>query len=180
MSRLKEKYDKEVRPQMMGELGYSNVMMVPMLKKVVLNIGLGEAIANAKAIDAASADMVAICGQHPVVTKSKKSIAVFKLRKGNSVGMMVTLRGPKMYDFMDKFMNIVLPRIRDFQGVGRGSFDGRGNYSIGLRDQISFPEIEYDKVDKMRGLEITVVTNAKSDDEARRLLEILGMPFERA
>jgi large subunit ribosomal protein L5 len=154
-------------------------MQVPRLKRIVINIGLGEAIQNAKALEAAEKDLVAISGQHPVITRAKKSIAAFKLRAGMPIGMMVTLRGRRMYEFLDRLINAVLPRIRDFRGMSRNSFDGRGNYSLGLKDQLVFPEIEYDKVDKARGLEITIVTTASSNEEGRRLLELLGFPFMR-
>lgn len=164
----------------MKEFGYGNVMQAPYLKKVVLNIGLGEAIQNPRALESAERDLAAISGQHPVTTRAKSSIASFKIREGMPVGMMVTLRGRRMYDFLDKLFNAVLPRIRDFQGTSRNSFDGRGNYSLGLKEQIIFPEIEYDKVDKIRGLEVSIVTTAESDEEGRRLLELLGMPFGAA
>jgi large subunit ribosomal protein L5 len=177
---LKERYRQEVVPRLMSELHYTNVMQVPRLEKIVLNIGLGEAIQNPKALEAAERDLTAISGQHPVITRAKKSIASFKLRAGMPVGMMVTLRGKRMYDFMEKLVNAVLPRIRDFQGVSRNSFDGRGNYNLGLKEQIVFPEVDYDKVDKIRGLEITIVTTARKDEEARRLLELMGMPFARS
>lgn len=177
--RLKEKYSKEAVPQLVKEFGYENTMQAPRLKKVVLNIGLGEALTNPKAVEAAEHDLTAIAGQHPVVTKSKKSIANFKLRAGMPVGITVTLRGERMYFFVDKLFNAVLPRIRDFQGISRSSFDGRGSYSMGLKEQIIFPEIEYDQVDKIRGLEITITTSARTDEEGRRLLELLGMPFRK-
>lgn len=180
MPRLREKYTQEVVPAMREEFGYDNVMQVPRLVKVVVNIGMGEAIQNAKALDAAVADVTAITGQRPVITRAKKSVAAFKVRTGMPIGVMVTLRGTRMYDFLDKLMNIVLPRIRDFQGVSPKSFDGRGNFSLGLQEQIVFPEIEYDKVDKIRGMEITVVTTARTDEEARRLLQLLGMPFRKS
>lgn len=179
MSRLKEKYYKEVVPQLMDEFAYKNVMEVPKLEKIVINIGLGEAISNSKALEAAAADLKAISGQQPVITRAKKSIAAFKVRAGMPIGMVVTLRGRRMFDFFDKLVNAVLPRIRDFQGVPQNSFDGRGNYSLGIREQINFPEIDYDKVDKIRGLEVTIVTSAKTNDEARQLLQFLGMPFRR-
>lgn len=179
MSRLKEKYHKEVVPQLISEFHYKNVMQVPKVEKIVINIGLGEALQNPKALETATADITAISGQHPVITRAKKSIASFKLRAGAAIGTMVTLRGRRMYDFLDKLMNAALPRIRDFQGTPRNSFDGRGNYTLGIKEQIIFPEIEYDKIDKIRGLEVTVVTTAQTDDEARRLLELLGMPFRR-
>lgn len=177
--RMKEKYKQEVVPALMRDLGYTNVMQAPRLQKIVINIGLGEAIQDPKALESAERDLAAISGQHPVITRARKSIASFKLRAGMPIGMMVTLRGKRMYDFLDKLVNVVLPRLRDFQGVSRNSFDGRGNYSLGLKEQIVFPEIEYDKVDKVRGMEITLVTIAQRDEEGRRLLELLGMPFER-
>lgn len=180
MSRLKERYHKEIVPLLVKEFGYRNVMQAPRLEKVVLNIGLGEAVQNPKALESAEKDLAAISGQHPVITRAKSSIASFKIRKGMPVGMMVTLRGKRMCDFLDKLFNAVLPRIRDFQGTSRNSFDGRGNYSLGLKEQIIFPEIEYDKVDKIRGFEVSIVTTAKSDEEGRRLLELLGMPFRAA
>lgn len=179
MSRLKEKYTKEVVPELKKSFGYENIMQVPRLTKIVLNIGLGEAISNAKVLEGAEKDMVAIAGQHPVVTRSRRSIAAFKLRPGMPIGIMVTLRGVRMYDFYDKLVSIVLPRIRDFQGVSRDSFDGQGNYTLGMKEQIVFPEIEYDKVDKLRGMEIIIVTSARSDEEGRQLLSLLGMPFVR-
>jgi large subunit ribosomal protein L5 len=178
-SRLEEKYLTEVAPQLKARLGYVNVMQLPELKKIVLSIGLGEAIQEAKALEAAEKDLATISGQHPVTTRAKKSISAFKLRAGVPVGMMVTLRGRRMYDFFDKLVNVVLPRFRDFRGVSRDSFDGRGGYSLGIKEQIVFPEIDYDKVDKIRGLEVTIVTTAKNDDEARTLLELMGMPFRR-
>lgn len=178
MSRLKERYEKEIVPKLINEFGY-NVMRVPRLEKIVLNIGVGEAVKNPKAIESAQRDLMAISGQYPVITKAKRSISAFKLRKGMPIGVMVTLRGKRMYDFFDKLVNAVLPRIRDFQGVPTHSFDGRGNYSLGIKEQLVFPEIDYDKIDKVRGLEITIVTTAKKDEEARRLLELLGMPFQR-
>lgn len=175
--RLKEKFQNEVVPALMQEFKYSSVMQVPRLQKVVLNIGLGEAIQNAKALDAAVGDLTAIVGQKPVITRAKKSVAAFKLREGMAIGAMVTLRGPRMYDFLDRLMNLALPRLRDFRGVSRRSFDGRGNYSLGLREQIIFPEIDYDKVDKLRGLEVAVVTSAPDDAQGYALLKRLGMPF---
>jgi large subunit ribosomal protein L5 len=178
-SRLKEKYSTEVVPQLKARLGYGNVMQLPALKKIVLSIGLGEAVQEAKALETAQKDLVTISGQHPVTTRAKKSISAFKLRAGVPIGMMVTLRGRRMYDFFDKLVNVVLPRFRDFRGVSRDSFDGRGSYSLGIKEQIVFPEIDYDKVDKIRGLEVTIVTTAKNDDEARTLLELMGMPFRR-
>ena len=179
-TRLKEKYLTEVTPQLKDRLGYESVMQLPRLEKIVLSIGLGEAIQNPKALEAAENDLVAITGQHPVITRAKRSVATFKLRTGMPIGIMVTLRGSRMYDFFDKLVNVVLPRFRDFHGVSRDSFDGRGNYNLGIKEQIVFPEIEYDKVDKIRGLEITIVTTAKNDDEARSLLGFLGMPFRRS
>jgi len=179
MSQLKEKYQKEVVPALREKFGYKNVMQVPHVEKVVLNIGLGEAITNAKALEAAEKDLTAIAGQHPVVTRSKRSIAAFRLRTGMPIGMKVTLRGKRMYDFLDKLVNAVVFRIREFQGVPRNSFDGRGSYTLAFREQTVFPEIEYDKIDKVRGLEVSIVTTAKTDEEGRSLLELLGMPFSR-
>ena len=179
MSRLKERYKKEVIPKLL-ELGeYKNIMEVPRMDKVVLNIGVGEAIQNAKALEAAESDLTAISGQHPVTTRAKKSIAAFKLRTGMPIGLKVTLRGERMYHFFDKLVNVVLPRMREFQGVSPNSFDGRGNYTLGLREQIIFPEINYDKIDKLRGLEMSILTSAKTDEEGRRLLALLGMPFTK-
>ena len=177
MSRLKERYKKELILSLMERYGYKNVMQVPRLERVVLNIGLGEAIQNAKALEAAEGDLAAISGQHPVTTRARKSIASFRLRSGMPIGLKVTLRGVRMYDFFDKLVNAVLPRIREFQGVSPSSFDGRGNYTLGLREQIVFPEVDYDKVDKVRGLEVSIITTAKTDDEGKHLLESLGMPF---
>lgn len=179
MSRLKERYRKEVIPNLMELYGYKNIMQVPRLDKIVLNIGLGEAIQNAKALEAAEKDLTAISGQHPVVTRAKKSIASFRLRSGMPIGLKVTLRGERMYDFFDKLVNAVLSRVREFQGVPRNSFDGRGNYTLGLKEQIVFPEVDYDMIDRVRGLEVSIVTTAKTDDEGRHLLEALGMPFSR-
>ncbi|HNS07663.1 MAG TPA: 50S ribosomal protein L5 [Anaerolineaceae bacterium] len=176
---MKERYIKEVSPALMKSLGLSNVMQIPRIKKVVINIGMGEAMENPKALDAAVQDLSAITGQKPVITKARKSIANFKLREGRAIGTAVTLRGEKMWAFLDRLMNIVLPRVRDFRGVSAESFDGRGNYTLGLREQIIFPEIEYDKVDKVRGMEITIVTTAPSDDQAAALLQLLGMPFRK-
>jgi large subunit ribosomal protein L5 len=177
MPNLKEKYRQEIVPTLMRDFQYHNVMEVPRLVKVVVNIGLGEALQNAKALDAASADLALIVGQKPVIQKARKSIATFKLRAGNPVGVKVTLRGGRMYDFLDRLLNIALPRQRDFRGISPDAFDGRGNYTLGLRDQLSFPEIDYDKVDKLRGLEITIVTTARTDEEGRQLLKLMGMPF---
>ena len=179
MNLMKERYIKEVSPALMKSLGLSNVMQIPRIKKVVINIGMGEAMENPKALDAAVQDLSAITGQKPVITKARKSIANFKLREGRAIGTAVTLRGEKMWAFLDRLMNIVLPRVRDFCGVSAESFDGRGNYTLGLREQIIFPEIEYDKVDKVRGMEITIVTTAPSDDQAAALLQLLGMPFRK-
>ncbi len=177
LPRLQERYQQDVVPALTKEFSYDNVMQVPKFKKIVLNIGLGEALQNAKSIDAAVADLTAIAGQKPVVTRAKKSIANFKLREGQPIGAMVTLRGARMYEFLDRLINVALPRIRDFRGISRRSFDGRGNYSIGLREQIMFPEIEYDKVDKLRGLEISIVTSARTDAEGYALLKQFNMPF---
>jgi len=179
MSQLKERYTKEIVPQLMSKFEYKNVMQVPKLRKIVLNIGLGEAIQNPKALEAAEGDLAAISGQHPVITRAKRSIASFKLRAGMPIGVMVTLQGRRMYDFFDKLVNVVLPRIRDFQGVSRDSFDGEGNYTLGIKEQIVFPEIDYDKVDNLRGLEVTIVTTTASNEESRNLLEFLGMPFRK-
>ena len=162
---------------MMELYGYKNIMQVPHLEKVALNIGLGEAIQDAKALEAAERDLAAISGQHSVTTRAKKSIASFRLRSGMPIGLKVTLRGRRMYDFFDKLVNVVLPRVREFQGVSRNSFDGRGNYTLGIKEQIVFPEIDYDKVDKIRGLEVSIITTANTDEEGRHLLELLGMPF---
>ena len=179
MSRLKERYRKEVIPRLMELGGYKNIMQVPRLEKIVFNIGLGEAIQNVKALEGAERDLVAISGQHPVITRAKKSIAAFRLRTGMPIGLKVTLRGERMYDFLDKLINAVLPRMHEFQGVSPESFDGRGNYTLGLKEQVIFPEIEYDKVDKVRGLEISIITTAEKDEEGRHLLELLGMPFAK-
>ena len=179
MSRLKEKYKKEIISSLMELYDYKNVMQVPRIDKIVLNISLGEAIQNAKALEAAERDLTDISGQHPVTTRAKKSIASFKLRAGMPIGLMLTMRGERMYDFFDKLVNAVLPRIREFQGVPENSFDGKGNYTLGLREQIVFPEVDYDKIDKVRGLEISIVTTARTDEEGRHLLESLGMPFAK-
>ncbi|MGI6609636.1 MAG: 50S ribosomal protein L5 [Limnochordia bacterium] len=180
MARLKEKLEKEAKPALMQRFGYSNVMQVPTLEKIVVNMGVGDAVAEPKALDGAVADMTAITGQKPVTTKAKKSVAAFKIRTGMTIGAKVTLRGARMYDFLDKLINIGLPRIRDFRGVSPKSFDGRGNYSLGLREQLVFPEINYDKVDKVRGMDIVIVTTAQTDEEAFELLRALGMPFRSA
>ena len=179
MARLKAKYREEVVPELMKEFGYANVMQAPRLDKIVVNVGLGEAISNAKALESAVADISAITGQRPVVTRAKKSIAAFKLRAGMPVGATVTLRGERMYEFFDRMVAITLPRIRDFRGVSPNSFDGRGNYTMGFQEQIAFPEIDYDKIDRSRGLEVSLVTTAKTDEEGQRLLALLGMPFAR-
>jgi len=175
--RLKERYRKEITPILTERYGYKNIMQVPRLEKLVLNIGLGEAVQNARALEAAERDLAAISGQHPVTTRAKKSIAAFRLRTGMPVGLKVTLRGERMYDFFDKLVNTILGRIREFQGVSRNSFDGRGNYTLAFREQTVFPEIEYDKIDRPRGLEVSIITTAKTDEEGRELLELLGMPF---
>ena len=179
MNKMKERYQKEIVPALLQTQGYTNVMQVPSVKKVVVNIGLGEAMDNPKALEAAVGDLVQITGQKPVITKARKSIANFKLREGRAIGAKVTLRGEHMWSFLDRLMNIVLPRVRDFRGVSPDAFDGRGNYTLGLREQLIFPEIEFDKIDKIRGMEITIVTNAPSDDQATALLQMLGMPFRK-
>jgi large subunit ribosomal protein L5 len=179
MAGLKEKYRKEIIPKLMEIQGYKNIMEVPHLEKVVVGIGLGEAVSNAKALEGAEKDLPIITGQKPIITRSKKSIANFKLREGMPIGLKVTLRQKKMFDFLDRLINVVLPRGREFQGVPRNAFDGRGNYTLGLKEQTIFPEIEYDKIDKVRGLEITIVTTARTDEEGRLLLELLGMPFSK-
>ncbi len=176
---LKERYQQEVMPALMKELKLSNVMQAPRIKKVVVNIGLGEALDNAKALDAAVGDLNQITGQKPIVTKARMSIANFKLREGRAIGAKVTLRGERMWSFLDRLMNIALPRVRDFRGVSPDAFDGRGNYTLGFREQLVFPEIEYDKIDKLRGLEVTIVTTATNDDHGRVLLQKLGMPFRK-
>jgi large subunit ribosomal protein L5 len=175
--RLLERFRKEITPALTKEFNYSNAMQVPHVEKVIVNIGVGEALTNAKALDSAVRDVTIITGQKPLVRKAKKSIATFKLREGQSIGVKVTLRGERMYSFLDRLMNAALPRVRDFRGVPRDAFDGRGNYTLGLREQLIFPEIEYDSIDKLRGMEITIVTSAKNDEEARRLLQLMGMPF---
>ena len=176
-SRLHERYRAEVVPALQKQFEYGNPNQVPRLSKIVVNIGLGETLTNAKALDAALGDLTAITGQKPIVTKARKSIAGFKLREGNAIGAKVTMRGDRMWDFMDRLTMLALPRIRDFRGTPSRSFDGRGNYSLGLREQLAFPEIDYDKVDRLRGLEISIVTTAKTDEESKKLLELLGMPF---
>lgn len=180
MPNLRDTYKNDIVPAMMERFSYRNIMEVPRLEKIVVNIGLGEALQNAKALDAATSDLTAITGQKPVTTRARKSIANFKLRAGNPIGAKVTLRGERMYSFLDRLVNIALPRQRDFSGVPRAAFDGRGNYTLGLREQLLFVEIEYDSIDKVRGLEMTIVTTAKTDEEARALLEFFGMPFAKA
>ncbi len=177
--RLKEKYDAEVVPGMREQYHYANIMQVPKLTKVVVNIGMGEALTDGNALDKAADEVTAITGQKPIINRAKKSIANFRLREGNAIGVSATLRGPRMYEFLDRLVAAALPRIRDFQGLNPNAFDGRGNYSLSIREQLIFPEIDYDKVDKVRGMQVTVVTTAKTDDEGRRLLELLGMPFRK-
>src|SRR5450759_1709574 len=179
MPRLQERYRQEIVAALMKEFNYSSVMSAPRIQKVTLNIGMGEALQNAKALDAATGDMTIIAGQKPVITKARKSSANFKLREGNTIGVMVTLRGERMWSFLDRLMNIALPRQRDFHGVSPDAFDGRGNYSLGLREQLVWPEIQYDKIDKVRGMAVTISTTAKTDEEGRRLLQLLGMPFRQ-
>ncbi|MGB9840443.1 50S ribosomal protein L5 [Thermovenabulum sp.] len=179
MPRLKEKYENEVVPALMKKFNYKSVMQVPRLEKVVINMGISDAKENPKAIESACNDIAVITGQKPVVTKAKKSIASFKIRKGMPIGAKVTLRGVRMYDFLDKLFNVALPRVRDFKGVSPDAFDGRGNYTLGIKEQLIFPEIDYDKIDKIRGMDITIVTTAKTDEEAKELLQNLGMPFAR-
>jgi len=178
MPRLKDYYREQVVPTLQSELGYENVMQVPRLEKIVVNIGLGEALQNAKALDAAVQDVTTITGQKPIVTRARKSIAGFKLREGNPIGVKVTLRGNRMWDFFDRLCNIALPRQRDFRGISPDAFDGRGNYSLGLREQLVFPEIDYDSIDKIRGMEVTIVTSARTDEDGYHLLRLLGMPFK--
>ncbi|OQA46291.1 MAG: 50S ribosomal protein L5 [Chloroflexi bacterium ADurb.Bin325] len=177
--RMLERYRAEVAPAMEKEFGYRNIMQVPRITKVVLNIGMGEALQNAKALDAAANDLQTIAGQKPVFTKAKKSVAAFKLREGNTIGVTVTLRRERMWSFLDRLVTIALPRLRDFRGISPDSFDGHGNYSLGLREQLLFPEIQYDKIDKVRGMAITIVTTAQTDEEGRRLLQLMGMPFSK-
>jgi large subunit ribosomal protein L5 len=179
-ARLKDKYTKEAIPALTKEFGYKNVMAVPKIQKVVVNMGLGEATSNAKLVDVGADEIARITGQKPVTRRSKKSIAAFKLRKGQPIGTMVTLRGERMWEFLDRLMTIALPRVRDFKGVSPKGFDGRGNYTLGLKDQLLFPEIDYMKVDKARGMNVSVVTTAKTDEEARKLLQFIGMPFRQA
>ena len=177
MDRLQEKYLKEVVPAMTEKFGYKNVMELPKIEKIIINMGVGEAVGNPKALDSAVNDLTIIAGQKPLLTRAKKSLAAWKLREGMPIGAKVTLRGTRMYQFLDKFMNVALPRVRDFRGVSDKAFDGRGNYAVGLKEQLIFPEIEYDKIDKLRGMNIVGVTTAKSDEEARELLKLMGMPF---
>ena len=179
MPRLRRQYDEVVVPGMTEQFGYKNRMMVPKVSKVVINIGMGEAVGNAKSLDNAVSDLTLITGQKPVLTRAKRSIAQFKVRQGMAIGVVVTLRGPRMYEFMDRLMNVALPRVRDFRGVPVNAFDGRGNYTLGLKEQLIFPEIDYDKIDRVRGMEISFVTTAKTDAEGRRLLELLGMPYTK-
>ena len=178
MDRLQEKYINEVVPALTEKFGYKNVMELPKIAKIIINMGVGEAVGNPKARDAAVNDLTIIAGQKPILTRAKKSLAAWKLRQGMPIGAKVTLRGVRMYQFLDKFMNVALPRVRDFRGISANSFDGRGNYAIGLKEQLIFPEIEYDKIDKLRGMNIVVVTTAKTDEEARELLKLMGMPFK--
>ncbi|MDA8096378.1 MAG: 50S ribosomal protein L5 [Clostridia bacterium] len=178
MPGMKEKYTEEVVPALMKKFDYKSVMQVPKLEKIVVNVGMGEAIQNTKAIDAAVSDIRTITGQQPVVTRAKKSVAAFKVREGMQIGIKVTLRGARMYDFFDRLVGVALPRVRDFRGVSAKSFDGRGNYTMGIREQLIFPEINYDKIDKVRGMDITFVTTAKTDEEARELLKLMGVPFQ--
>ncbi len=179
MNQLRERYQNEVAPALLKALDLGNVMQIPKIKKVVINIGAGEALDNPKALDAAVEDITKITGQKPIITKARKSIANFKLREGRAIGVKVTLRGERMWDFLDRLINIALPRVRDFRGVSSDAFDGRGNYTLGLREQLVFPEIDYDKIDKLRGMEISIVTSARSDEEGRQLLKLLGMPFKK-
>jgi len=176
---LKERYQTEIVPALMETLRLDNVMQVPRVQKVVVNIGVGEALENAKALDAAVGDMTIITGQKPVITQARKSIANFKLREGRQIGVKVTLRGERMWSFLDRLMNVALPRVRDFRGISPNAFDGRGNYTLGLREQLVFPEIDYDKIDKIRGLEVSIVTSAETDEQGRELLRMLGMPFRK-
>ncbi len=179
MSRLREKYQSEVVKALTEKFSYKNVMQVPKLEKVVINMAVGDSVGNSKALESAIADLTLIAGQKPIVTRAKKSLAAWKLRQGMPIGCKVTLRSDRMYEFLDKFMNIALPRVRDFRGVSRDSFDGRGNFAIGIKEQLIFPEIEYDKIDKIRGMDIIIVTTAKTDEEAREFLSLMGMPFKQ-
>ena len=178
MDRLQEKYQKEVVPALTEKFGYKNVMQLPKVEKVIINMGVGEAVGNPKALDSAVSDLTIISGQKPLLTRAKKSLAAWKLREGMPIGCKVTLRGERMYQFLDKFMNVALPRVRDFRGVSGTAFDGRGNYAVGLKEQLIFPEIEYDKIDKIRGMNSVIVTTAQTDEEARELLKLMGMPFK--
>jgi large subunit ribosomal protein L5 len=180
VSRLLEKYKAEVIGAMIKKFSYKNIMQVPKLEKIVINMAVGDAVGNAKVLESAIADLTTIAGQKPVITRARKSLAAWKLRKGMAIGCKVTLRGRRMYEFLDKFMNVALPRVRDFRGVNRNAFDGRGNYAIGVKEQLIFPEIEYDKIDKIRGMDIIIVTTAKTDEEAREFLTLMGMPFANA
>lgn len=177
---LRRRYHDEVVPALVKEFGYTNPMQVPRLSKIVVNIGLGEALQNAKALDAAVGDLATITGQKPIVTRARRSIAQFRLRTGNPIGAKVTLRGQRMYDFLERLVRVALPRTRDFQGVSPNAFDGRGNYTLGIREQLIFPEVDYDKIDRVRGLEVSITTSAETDEEARRLLALMGVPFKRA
>lgn len=177
MARLKDKYQNEIAPALRQKFGYKNVMQIPKMDKIVVNMGVGEAVQNAKAMDFAVADLMKLSGQKPIVTKAKKSIAAFKLRAGMSIGCKVTLRGQRMYEFMDRLLNVALPRVRDFRGISENAFDGRGNYTLGIKEQLIFPEIDYDKIDKLRGMDVVFVTTAKTDEEARELLRGFGMPY---
>lgn len=177
--RMKDIYEADVMPALREQFGYSNVMQIPRLTKMVINIGLGEALTDANALDRASEDITLISGQKPVITRAKKSIANFRLREGNAIGVAVTMRGARMYEFLDRLVTAALPRIRDFQGLNPNAFDGRGNYSLGVREQLIFPEIEYDRVDKVRGMQVTIVTTARTDEEGRKLLELMGFPFSK-
>lgn len=178
MDRLQEKYQKEVVPALTEKFGYKNAMQLPKIEKIIINMGVGEAVGNPKALDSAVSDLTIISGQKPLLTRAKKSLAAWKLREGMPIGCKVTLRGVRMYQFLDKFMNVALPRVRDFRGVSDKAFDGRGNYAVGLKEQLIFPEIEYDKIDKIRGMNIVIVTTAQTDEEARELLKLMGMPFK--
>ena len=178
MDRLQEKYQKEVVPALTEKFGYKNVVQLPKIEKIIINMGVGEAVGNPKALDSAVSDLTIISGQKPLLTRAKKSLAAWKLREGMPIGCKVTLRGVRMYQFLDKFMNVALPRVRDFRGVSDKAFDGRGNYAVGLKEQLIFPEIEYDKIDKIRGMNIVIVTTAQTDEEARELLKLMGMPFK--
>ena len=178
MDRLQEKYKNEVVPELTKKFGYKNIMQLPKIEKVIINMGVGEAVGNPKALDAAVNDLTIIAGQKPILTRAKKSLAAWKLREGMPIGTKVTLRGTRMYQFLDKFINVALPRVRDFRGVSSTAFDGRGNYVVGLKEQLIFPEIEYDKIDKLRGMNIVIVTTAEKDEEARELLKLMGMPFK--